>query len=191
MSFLKTMLVIVALITFLTGCATLQTPVPSNDSFRSDDGFKIDLPKSVSEVKDAAFDSVNVKGRGKSYIWKNTQDYHYMVSFYDLNKSKESLTDKDKTGFFEEYRASILVPLKSNDIPFTEKKYFFIGNEGVEIQATNTKANSKMIARFFTVNKRFYFIGLTYNPKTIDDSEIYQIADSFAVIDSESKTQIK
>lgn len=200
MSLLKSILIIIVLTTILSGCATLQTSKSGidnstitnqnkNDSFKSVDGFKIDLPKSVSSVKDASFDSGYVKGYGKSYVWENTQDYSYMVSFYDLDNGKVSLTEYDKTDFLKAYKDSILDPLKSNNLPFTEKKYVFNGNEGVEIQATNPKGNSKMVARFFTVNKRFYFIGLTYNPKTIEDSEIYQIADSFALIDSESKSK--
>lgn len=186
MSPLKSIFIIV-LTTILTGCAFLQTSKSgrnNNDPFRSN-GFKIDLPKSVSSVKDATFFYSNVDGRGKSYIWENTQDYTYMVSVYNLDNGKVSLTENDKTNILKEYKASILVPLKSNNITFTEKKYVFNGNEGIEIQATNPKGNSKMVSRFFTVNKRFYYIGLTYNPKTIDDSEIYQIADSFALLDSQ------
>lgn len=190
-------IIIIALAITLTGCVNPQTQTSSatNQSnyvpFKSPDGFKIDLPKSEPSIVTDRFDNNGVKGVGKRYTWTNKDDYSYDVAFYDLDNGKKSLTDNEKKDYLEANKKSLVDALKSNNFPFTDKQYVFNGNEGVEIKADNPKANSKMISRIFIVNKRLYYLGLTYNPKTLEDSQIYQIADSFALIDSESKTNSK
>lgn len=162
-----------------------------NETFTSADGFKIDLPKSEPTITTDTFNYSYIKGVGKRYNWKNPDGYDYQVAFYDIDNGRKSLSDKERRDYLEANKKTLTDALKAANMLFTEKKYTFNGNEGVEIQADNSKANAKMISRTFIVNQRLYYIGLTYSTVVFEDSQIYKIADSFALVDSETKNNTK
>ncbi len=167
---------------FLT-CLTVAGQSDS-DFFKSGGGFKINLPKIFTSSKELRFNDGKLSGHGKSYFWENPQEYNCHIDYYKLDNGKKSLTQIEKTSYLETHKKNFLKELQDKNLPFIEKKYLFNGNQGAEIQAINSAQNTKMLVRFFIVNQRFYFIGLIFNQKKIDDSQVFQILDSFALLDS-------
>jgi hypothetical protein len=202
MNFIKTLFLILTLFSLQAEFLTAQTissikgkstfvKQTDNDFFRSGGGFRIDLPKSFTLSKELSFNDGKISGFGKCYYWEDPQAYEYRVAYYKLDTGKKSLTEIEKTAYLETYQKGFMQDFKAANLPFIEKKYVFNGSDGMEIQAINSAANSKMLTRFFIVGRRLYFIDLVYNPKRIDDSQVLQIADSFALLDSKALIDAK
>src|SRR5690349_11412208 len=83
---------------------------PDDDSFKSGDGgFKINLPKDFTSVKDYSNSNKFVLSEGRMYIWSGLQAYNYSVVYNKVRRTDgKPMTALEKSQFLKGFRDGML-----------------------------------------------------------------------------------
>jgi hypothetical protein len=153
-------------------------------------GFRINLPKNFSSTKDVELSELGMTAIGKEYLWEKENEFFYQIEFIEFQTEKKSLTAVQKKALLATFRDGLAGVAKEQNNPSNEKPFAFNGiHPGIELQ-TNYLF-SKMIYRFFIVNKIFYVLGaMVFNPAR-DEARARQVLDSFRLLDRQEIIALK
>jgi tetrahydromethanopterin S-methyltransferase subunit G len=152
----------------------------NGDFFASGEGgFAINLPENFTSAKDVEMVEQRMRLIGKQYIWEKENQFFYQIEFFKFLTGKKSLAAAQKKNALDSFRNRLTDVAKRHNYPFTEKPFSIGANPGRELHVVY--GFSKVIYRFFIVNKVFYIMGtMIFNLR--DEPQSRQILDSFKLL---------
>lgn len=147
-----------------------------------DGGFRINLPPQFTSSKEIKFVEQGLQLIGTEYLWEKENEFFYQIQYMEFLTEKKSLTPALKKSALDSFRKGLASAAERTGAPHTEKPFSFGGNPGAELQINYPF--SKIIYRFFIVNKTFYMLGgIVFNLK--DEARIRQVLDSFRLLNKQ------
>ncbi|HEX9961497.1 MAG TPA: hypothetical protein VGB00_11225 [Pyrinomonadaceae bacterium] len=176
---MKNHIKIFGLIIILAGA--FSSAFAQNDEFfaSGDGGFAINLPKDFTSSKDVELVARKMRFAGRQYIWEKENQFFYQIEFLEFLTGKKSPTAAQKKIALDSFRDGLTEAAQRHSSSYTEKPFSFGVHPGRELHVSY--AFSKVIYRFFIVNKMFYIMGaMIFNLR--DEAQTKQVLDSFRLL---------
>lgn len=153
-----------------------------------DGGFRINLPANYTSSKEINFVEQGMSLGGTEYLWEKENEFFYQVQYMEFWIEQKSLTPAQKKTALDSFKTGLASAAERTGAPLTEKPFSFSGNPGTELQINYPY--SKIIYRFFIVNKTFYMMGaIVFNLN--DEARIRQVLDSFRLLNKQETIAAK
>lgn len=151
-------------------------------------GFQINLPPNFTSSKEVGFVEQGMQLSGTEYLWEKENEFFYQIQYIEFLTKKKSITAAQRKAALDSFKNGLAGAAQRTGTPVTEKPYVFSGNPGIELEVTYPF--SKIIYRFFIVNKTFYMLGaIVFNLK--NEAQIRKVLDSFKLSDKRSVSKPK
>lgn len=151
-------------------------------------GFRINLPPEFSSSKEITLVEQGMELRGTEYLWEKENEFFYQIQHMEFWTDKKFLTAAQKRAALDSFKKGLAGAAQRTGAPLTDKSFSFNGHPGTELQINYPF--SKIIYRFFIVDKMFYMLGgIVFNLK--NEAQIRQVLDSFRLLNKQELIAVK